>query len=304
MNMMTPDPAIANLPLSDPRCNSEACNAFYAGENASQAAVSWAFQAEYAHWATWYYLAGLSLFMIVYAYHWWMERTPRFATTLSTKRSSLEAITALLRFVSYRRFSGRIADLISLPSCGSILVILGTATLAAIAMFAVRPYYRERDGYGSPPLAIRSGMMALALTPIIVALAGKFNVVTLLTGIGHEKLNTMHCYLAWICFALSVAHTVPFFVAPLRDGGLQRLNMDFYTGGISSEMVRQSFLPAYFGWRTAYLTALVQRHPTSGHAILLSYLFDPLHPEARVRAFRLLTYNRSRCVFRIDALAY
>ena len=244
---MTPDPNIANLPLSDPRCNSEACNAFYAGENASQAAVSWTFQAEYAHWTTGYHLAGLFLFMIVYAYHWWMERTPRFASTLSTKPSSLEAITALLRSVSYRRFSGGLADVLSLPSCGSILIILGTATLAAIAMFAVRPYYRERDGYGSPPLAIRSGMMALALTPIIVALAGKFNIVTLLTGIGHEKLNTMHRYLAWICFALSVAHTVPFFVAPLNDGGRQQLTMDFYNGGINSELVRQSFIPAYIG---------------------------------------------------------
>ena len=238
---MTPNPAIANLPLSDPRCNSEACIAFYAGENASQAAVSWKFQAEYARWTTWYYLALIFLFMTVYAYHWWIERTPRFASKSPTKRSSLEAITAFIRSVSYRRFSGRIADAFGLPSCGSILVIVGTTTLAAVAMFAVRPYYRERDGYGSPPLAIRSGMMSLALTPIVVALAGKFNVVTLLTGIGHEKLNTMHRYLAWICFALAVAHTVPFFVAPLKDGGLPQLNMDFYTGGITSELVRNFY---------------------------------------------------------------
>ena len=38
--------------------------------------------------------------------------------------------------------------------------------------------------------------------------------------------------------------------------------------------------------------------------MLLSYLFDPLHPEACVRAFRILTCTRSHCVFRIDALAY
>ena len=243
MDMMNPDPAAANLPLSDPRCNSEACNAFYAGENASQAAVSWTFQAEYAKWTTWYYLAGLFLFMVVYACHFWMDRTPQLASNSPMKRSNLEAITALLRYISYRRFSGKIADRLGLPSCGLILIILSTTTLAAVAMFAVRPYYRERDGYGSPPLAIRSGMMALALTPIIVALAGKVNVVTLLTGIGHEKLNTMHRYLAWICFALSIAHTVPFFVAPLKDGGLQQLNMDFYTGGINSELVRQLHAP-------------------------------------------------------------
>lgn len=257
MDMMAPDPALANLPLSDPRCNSEACNAFYAGENASQAAVSWAFQAEYARWTTWYYLALTFLFMTVYAYHWWIERTPRSANKSPTKRSNLEAFTALIRSVSYQRFSGRLADVLGLPSWGSIFVIIGTGTLTAIAMFAVRPYYRERDGYGSPPLAIRSGMMSLALTPIIVALAGKFNIVTLLTGIGHEKLNTMHRYLAWICFALAVAHTVPFFVAPLKDGGIQMLNKDFYTGGTTSYMVRHLHVSPCVGSMTAYLTRVV-----------------------------------------------
>lgn len=46
---MTPEPALANAPLSDPKSNSEACSAFYTGKNAPQAAVSWKSEAKHAH---------------------------------------------------------------------------------------------------------------------------------------------------------------------------------------------------------------------------------------------------------------
>lgn len=71
------------------------------------------------------------------------------------------------------------------------------------------------------------------------------------------KLNTTHRYLTWNCFALAVAHTVPLSVAPLKHGLLQQLNMDVYTGGLTSEMVRQSPVPSYGGSTTLLLTAVV-----------------------------------------------
>jgi hypothetical protein len=45
-------------------------------------------------------------------------------------------------------------------------------------------------------------------TPIVIALASKANITTLLTGIGHEKLNVVH---RWISFGLAWVHTIPFF---------------------------------------------------------------------------------------------
>lgn len=190
--------------------------------------------------------------MAVYAYHRWHERTLHPARKSPTKRSSLEAIIAIFRSALYTHFSGRMADVLGLPSVVSILSILGTAISTVIAIFAVRPYYRERDVYGSPPLAFRAGMMSQALTLIVVALARKFNVSTLLTGVDPERLDTMHRYLAWFCFALAVAHTVPFSVAPLEDGVLQQLNMNFYSGGITGGMVRQSRTPSYIGSTTVF----------------------------------------------------
>ena len=88
--------------------------------------------------------------------------------------------------------------------------------------FVPQPLYWQSIQYGSPPLAIRSGMIAVALMPWIVALSSKVNFISILTGIGHERLNVLHRWLAYICLILSIIHTVPFYVTPVYDnGGLQ-----------------------------------------------------------------------------------
>ena len=52
------DPLVVNLSLSDPNCiNAEdECTAYYAAQNASQDEISWAYQFEYGHWVTYYYV--------------------------------------------------------------------------------------------------------------------------------------------------------------------------------------------------------------------------------------------------------
>jgi hypothetical protein len=74
--------------------------------------------------------------------------------------------------------------------------------------------------------------MAFACTPILVALAGKANVVTLLTGVSHGKLNVIHQWVGWMTLALSLIHAIPFIVAPLRDCGYTTLHHEFYGYGL------------------------------------------------------------------------
>ena len=111
-----------------------------------------------------------------------------------------------------------------------IFLIVDVAVLAAMS-FAIRPYYREHRGYGSPPLAVRAGLMAASLTPLLIALGGKFNLITIMTGIGYEKLNVIHRWVGWMTFGLSLIHTIPFIVAPLKDGGYAALHHQFYEPG-------------------------------------------------------------------------
>ena len=225
------DPSIRNIPLSDPNCRNDFCLAFEAAHNLSQKEVSYYYQFEYGHWTTWLYIILVFIFMLVHGFRMWTDRNPRLNNGLSSLRSIYQKGLAAGRYLSYRRLSGKSFDLLGLPSLGMLAFFLLAGLFLAILTFAVRPYYRQYRGFGSPPLAIRTGLMAIACTPLLLALAGKANIITLLTGIGHEKLNAIHRWVAWMCFALSVAHTVPFIVAPLREGGYAALHDQFYSPG-------------------------------------------------------------------------
>jgi hypothetical protein len=73
--------------------------------------------------------------------------------------------------------------------------------------------------------------MATALIPLIIALSGKVNIISLLTGTGHEKLNVFHRYVGWIMFALSTVHTIPFFWQLQHEGGFAYVKRKFYAPG-------------------------------------------------------------------------
>ncbi|KAI2627282.1 ferric reductase NAD binding domain-containing protein [Hypomontagnella submonticulosa] len=222
---------VTDLPLSDPRCNSDACNAFKAAHQESQATVSYDHQYDYGHYTTWYYLAAIGVAMFVYSYRLNRNRRAQRRSPVSGKSAPARKILALFRMVNYRHFKGRVADYFAFPSLGSLAFIAITSLFLLLLTFLIHPYYRGRRGYGSPPLAVRTGLMAQALTPIIVALAGKVNFITMLTGISHEKLNIFHRWVSYMCLFLSIVHTVPFIVQPLREGGPEALRKQYYKPG-------------------------------------------------------------------------
>jgi hypothetical protein len=156
--------------------------------------------------------------------------------TASQRPSPLRKLQALGRYVYYRRIRANWpAKLLDFPTdLGTILFLLATILFFTTLVFAVKPYYREQIGYGSPPLAIRSGLMAFACVPILVALSGKANVVTFFTGISHERLNILHRWVSWISFALSLLHSLPYFVGSAQNpvsGGEAQVKMQFYIWG-------------------------------------------------------------------------
>lgn len=237
MSMTTGLPYIgspsANLTISDPRCNNDSCKAFYDAHQLSQKEVSYSYQFKYGHFVTWYYLTFIGLFTALYQWQRWTNRI--FRRSKKSKAAVLRTMKykslAAWRFFAYRRVPDWPSNRFGLPSIGMLIFFLLAILYCSILSFAVRPYYREHRGYGSPPIAIRTGLMAVALTPLIIALSGKANLITLLTGISHEKLNIIHRWVAWLCFGLSVVHTVPFIVAPLRDGGYEALHKQYYKPG-------------------------------------------------------------------------
>jgi Ferric reductase like transmembrane component len=212
--MLSPGAAnTTNLPLSDPLWKNDACLAYKTAHDASQTQISWASQFEYGHLTTYYYLTFVALFGLIY----WFRRLVSVSEDFvyPAKRTTfVQKAKVVWRSIIYRRLGIGMSLGISSLICLSVL-------FATILTFAQKPYYRLHCGFGSPPLAVRTGLMAVALIPIIVALSGKYNAVTLITGISHERLNVFHQYVAYICLALSVVHTISFIVAPLRHGGVR-----------------------------------------------------------------------------------
>lgn len=156
-----------------------------------------------------------------------------------TPPSIFQKCLALNRIWSYRRPAGKAAYFLgSTKSYGMMAVILLSTIVLTAMVFAQRPYYRLPRGYGSPALGIRAGLMALALTPLIYALSGKVNIITILSGgaLSHERLNVLHRYTSYLCLGLAIVHIVPLIVAPLQDskGGYALLKSQFARQGLEA----------------------------------------------------------------------
>jgi predicted ferric reductase len=145
------------------------------------------------------------------------------------QQSSVSAIAplndtiAFVRWIFYRPIPVlRIWKIeIVFPSLAVTALILAALTFVTLYCFLPRPLYFSSISLGSPPLAIRAGMIAVSMVPWIVALGTKPNFVSMVTGIDHERLNVVHRWLGYICLYLSLIHMIPFYITPVwTDGAL------------------------------------------------------------------------------------
>lgn len=98
---------------------------------------------------------------------------------------------------------------IRLPALGVSIFLAAFMAAFTIWAFIVKPYYRIDSTYGSPPLALRSGMMALGLLPFVFALASKVNFIAMLIGSSHERLQVFHQWASRFVLFLATVHTIP-----------------------------------------------------------------------------------------------
>ncbi|CAG8248226.1 unnamed protein product [Penicillium salamii] len=122
----------------------------------------------------------------------------------------------------------------------------GMELIADIGMaLGPQPYYWPTDAsYGSsPPIATRSGWMALALLPFVLALSTKANMISGLTGIPHEKLQVFHHWTSYAMFVLALIHTFPYIIYHIWKGDMmhQWKTSIVYWTGIAS-LLSQTYL--------------------------------------------------------------
>ncbi|KAF3054798.1 Ferric/cupric reductase transmembrane component 7 [Daldinia childiae] len=128
---------------------------------------------------------------------------------------------ALFRWVFYRPIPDIVWKKHRFTFSSLAVLFVGFVALAFVSLyvFLKQPLYWDSIQYGSPPVAIRAGMIAIAMTPWIVATSMKANLLTLITGIGPERLNVFHRWAGYLCLFLVLVHTIPFYIQPVWDDG-------------------------------------------------------------------------------------
>lgn len=146
----------------------------------------------------------------------------------------------------------------------SALSVLGVGFLGlafiALYCFLPQPLYWVSIRYGSPPLAIRSGMFAVAMTPWIVVTAMKANLMSLVTGIASDRLNVFHRWAGYLCLFMSLVHMIPFFIQPVwEDDGMSVFQTLFPPGsGIIYGSGIAAFVPLC--WLCVASLPVIRRH--------------------------------------------
>ncbi|KAI9804934.1 MAG: hypothetical protein M1833_006237 [Piccolia ochrophora] len=141
---------------------------------------------------------------------------------------------AMVRWIFYRpipNLKWRKRTLV-FPSLGVTFIVSCATIFVTLYCFVPQPLYYANIAFGSPPLAIRSGMLAVAMMPWIVAMSMKANLVSMLTGIGHERLNVLHRWGGYLCLFLSLIHTIPFYVQPVWNGNAMAAFESYFKGQV------------------------------------------------------------------------
>ena len=163
-----------------------------------------------------------------------LQELPDVESSLSVPL--VNKILALVRLIVYRPVpSIRIRKReLPFPSLSVVIVTTAAFLLVILYSFIPQPLFYASIAFGSPPLAIRAGMFSVATIPWIIALSMKANLVSVVTGIGHERLNVLHRWLGYICLILALVHVIPFYITPVwTQGALQVYEAQNYFLGFS-----------------------------------------------------------------------
>lgn len=143
----------------------------------------------------------------------------RFVPARLSRFSLWRRCLSVVRYLSYKQFrlgSSRF----STPPVGAML-LLGAGLVYFLSMIlAPGQYYWPTDAsYGnSPPVSTRISWLILACLPFVLALGAKASIITVLTGISHEKLNFYHAWLGRAMWVMALAHMAPYVIFRTNKG--------------------------------------------------------------------------------------
>ena len=200
---------------------------------------------QYSYWRNWYeadiryalstvalFLVGIALFSAIYI-------SSQLMPERLTQSKTLHRLAGLNRYLSYKAFRIPVLNWNSAPL--GVLILGGIGAIYFFSMtLATKPYYwpnTETFHFGdSPPIATRSGWLSIGCMPFVFATAGKSNLITLCTGISHEKLQVFHRWIAYAFLVTALIHTFPFIVYNIQVGSMVeswKTSQFYWTGTVA-----------------------------------------------------------------------
>ncbi|GAA5876446.1 hypothetical protein JCM8547_002129 [Rhodosporidiobolus lusitaniae] len=209
-------------------------------------------------------------------------------STQATRSPIYRRTVALYRYIETAQ--PKAIGPVRLPAVGTFLLIASFWLFTFIYALAVQPFYHSRWDVGSPPLAVRSGLLALGCFPIILALSTRVNLVSFVVGTSYEKLQVYQRWISYLFFLLSLMHAFPFVVQGtnetrhnddgLNPDGLSQLEyawrkrgMIYYWSGIAVTILLAARCLADFGPLRRVLPRLTKPVHFISTVLFIGFLF-------------------------------
>ncbi|KAE9378406.1 ferric reductase-like protein like transmembrane component [Stipitochalara longipes BDJ] len=114
------------------------------------------------------------------------------------------AITSISRKISYPQISPtRRSNLLKVPPLGIILLLLIYLAFILTLEFVKQDISGEQHNQA---IGVRAGWLTITQLPLLILLSGKVNIIGLITGVGYERLNVIHRWVARTMLLTATLH--------------------------------------------------------------------------------------------------
>ena len=132
------------------------------------------------------------------------KKEPYPARSSTQLARCVATIISGLRIVTYSQISpSHYPHLVRIPPFGVILMLFTYLCFVLALQFA---YVSVSGDAHWEAIGIRAGWLSVGQIPLIILLAGKYNVIGFLTGVGFERLNNFHRWLARVLLLTATLH--------------------------------------------------------------------------------------------------
>jgi ferric-chelate reductase len=128
---------------------------------------------------------------------------PRPATPSNIFSQSIACITAIYREASYLQYTPKSQRAIKVPPVGTIILLVGYLAWVILLEFANN---NVEGAQHFTSLGVRAAWLAVGQIPLLILLAGKNNLIGLVSGVSYERLNVIHRWVARVLLFLVTLH--------------------------------------------------------------------------------------------------